>query len=255
MLGKGGSGAGLSPAAAGGQGQCFVPDAAFEVLSPVFVSLRLAVHGLSHAKAFLFSPPRLHQAHKMCENVTFSLSACFRLGLFFFFSSCLFCRAREEALSLVFYIVCLIPWECHALSQSAQTAQTPLRLLRRDALENPVDVPKCAQGRGFWLPKPLALQCVQRDTGVWWIFIAHEGEAEFREAPSDVDAPGWTCPSGSVSAAPWWSLAMPVFFLPHQDLQLHLFHFLPFSSCSKTPVSCFSSGCLDLPRPREQGCW
>lgn len=53
---------------------------------------------------------------------------------------------------------------------------------------------------------------------MWWIFTRHEGEAEFGEAQNDADAPGWAFPSGSISAAPWWSLAMPVFFSPPSRL-------------------------------------
>lgn len=86
------------------------PMLLFQRFSRCLFSLQLAVRGLSHAKAFLFSPPRLHQAHKMCENVTFSLSACFRLRSppppHLPPHPCLFCRAREEALSLVCSGVC-----------------------------------------------------------------------------------------------------------------------------------------------------
>lgn len=102
-------------------------------------------------------------------------------------------------------------------------------------------------GQRFLAPGPLALQCVQRDTAVWWIFTIHEGEAEFREAPSDADAPGGICPSGSVSAAPWWSLAMPVFLLPHQDLQLHLFHFYLFLLVPKLLFHVFPLGAWTCP--------
>lgn len=199
---------------------------------------------------FFFSPPRLHQAHKMCENVTFSLSACFSLRFFFPLLPVLPCQGRSS-FSCLLLLVFLMPWECRALSQSTQTVQTPLRLLRRDAPENPVDVPKCAQGRGFWLPSPwLSSACggtLERG-GFSPSMREKQNFGRLRVMLMLLDGPVPLALYLQLRGGAWQCLV----FSPPSRLAVAFVSFLPFSSRSKTPVSCFPSGCLDLPRPRNR---
>lgn len=116
--------------------RCPIP--LFPALCPLFISLHLAAEALSHAGAFFFSsssffsPLRLRQAHKMCKCFIFSLSVCFGFGIFYFFIlffsfPCLFCRAGEDSLSLVFSYVCVFNalGTLRPLSEPPHSTETP----------------------------------------------------------------------------------------------------------------------------------
>lgn len=73
-----------------GWDQCFMLSGCLILLFVVFISLHLAADGLFHARAFFFSPPCLHQAHKMCKSIV----SFFQAWIFFFPSPVLLCQGR-----------------------------------------------------------------------------------------------------------------------------------------------------------------
>lgn len=198
-----------------------------------------------------FSPHPAFTKHIKCaRTLHFPCQLVSAFGFFFPLLPVLPCQERSS-FSCLLLLVFLMPWECRALSQSTQTVQTPLRLLRRDAPENPVDVPKCAQGRGFWLPSPWlssvcggTLEC----GGFSPSMREKQNFGRLQMMLMLLDGPVPLALYLQLRGGAWQCLV----FSPPSRLAVAFVSFLPFSSRSKTPVSCFPSECLDLPRPRNR---
>lgn len=128
--------------------------------------------------------------------------------------------------------------------------QTSLRLLCRDAPEDPVDMPKCAQGRGFWLLSP-RLSSVCRGTLECGGFLLSMREKQnlgrLRVMLMLLDGPVPLALYLQLRGTAWQCLG---FFLPHQDLQLPLFHF--YHLVLKLLFHVFPLGAWTCPGPRNR---